>query len=148
MLVVIGVTVYYAFIQERRLIGKIGMAEAERLSSLVFGELYNSMRQGGGRAENKAIFRRLSGIEGIEEIKREPCALIFMDMVMPGLNGLDTYRKVKEISPKTSVVLFTGYYRDAYREIFQGIKEGMIDDFIRKPFFPEEIIETARKYIA
>jgi CheY-like chemotaxis protein len=88
----------------------------------------------------------VSGREAAEDVKKEPCALIFMDMVMPGMNGLDTFRKVKEISPKTNVVLFTGYYKDAYREIFEGIKEGMIDDFIRKPFFPEEIIETARKY--
>jgi hypothetical protein len=43
-------------------------------------------------------------------------------------------------------VLFTGYFKDADRAIFQGVKEGMIDEFIRKPFFTEEIVLTARKY--
>jgi CheY-like chemotaxis protein len=69
-----------------------------------------------------------------------------MDMVMPGMNGLETYRVLKRVSPSTTVVLFTGYFKDAYREIFQGIKEGMIDEIIRKPFFREEIVEAARKY--
>jgi CheY-like chemotaxis protein len=87
-----------------------------------------------------------SGKEAAEEVKKTTCSLIFIDMVMPGMNGLETYRLIKGLSPKTNVVLFTGYYKDAYREIFQGIKEGMIDEFIRKPFFPEEILETARKY--
>jgi CheY-like chemotaxis protein len=87
-----------------------------------------------------------SGKQAAADVKRQPCKLVFMDMVMPGMNGLETYRELKRVSPGTTVVLFTGYYKDAYREIFQGIKEGMIDEIIRKPFFREEIVETARKY--
>jgi HAMP domain-containing protein len=69
MLVGIAVTVCFAFIQQRRLIAEMGMDEAARLNSLVFDELYTSMSHGGGRAENREIVRRLSGIEGIEEIR-------------------------------------------------------------------------------
>jgi len=42
--------------------------------------------------------------------------------------------------------MFTGYFRDAEDVIIQGVKEGMIDEFIRKPYFADEIIRSARRY--
>lgn len=87
-----------------------------------------------------------SGDEAVEALKKEPCSLVFMDMVMPGLNGLETFRKIKALDPNTRVVLFTGYFKDADKSIYQGIREGMIDLYIRKPFFTDEIISAARKY--
>ncbi len=87
-----------------------------------------------------------SGKDALEAVRGSKYELIFMDMVMPGMDGLETFRKIKEVDPKARVVLFTGYFKDADRAIYQGIREGMIDVYIRKPFFAEEIIETARKY--
>lgn len=87
-----------------------------------------------------------SGAEAIGKVKGSEYSLVFMDMVMPGMNGLDTFREIKKLRPGTRVVLFTGYFKDADKAIFQGIKEGMIDVYIRKPFFADEIVNTARKY--
>lgn len=87
-----------------------------------------------------------NGKDAIETVKKSPFDLIFMDMIMPGMNGLDTYREIRKITPQARVVLFTGYFRDAEEVIVQGVKEGMIDEFIRKPYFAEEIIKSARKY--
>ena len=89
-----------------------------------------------------------SGAEAIEAVKKKPYGLVFMDIVMPGINGLDAFRKIKQFrGGDTKVVLFTGFFRDAENIIFEGVKEGMIDDFLRKPFFAEEIVNTARKYV-
>lgn len=87
-----------------------------------------------------------SGKEGLDVLKNTECTLVFMDMIMPGMSGLETYREIKKMRPGTRVVLFTGYFKDADQEIFQGVKEGMIDAYIRKPFFSEEIVSTAAKY--
>lgn len=87
-----------------------------------------------------------SGKEGLDVLKGTDYSLVFMDMIMPGMNGLETFRAIKSISPGTRVVLFTGFFKDADRDIFQGVKEGMIDAYIRKPFFSEEIVSTASKY--
>lgn len=88
----------------------------------------------------------VSGIAALEEVKKGGHALIFMDMMMPGLNGLETYRKIREINPDVKVVLFTGYFREVDKAIYQGVREGMIDVYIRKPFFSEEIVATAKRY--
>lgn len=88
----------------------------------------------------------VSGKDAVEAVRREGYSLVFMDIVMPGMNGLDTFREIKKVKPNAKVILFTGYFRDAEDVILQGIREGMIDEFIRKPYFADEIIKSARKY--
>ncbi|MBI1910872.1 MAG: response regulator [Deltaproteobacteria bacterium] len=88
----------------------------------------------------------VNGKDAVEAVRREGYSLVFMDIVMPGMNGLDTFREIKKVKPNAKVILFTGYFRDAEDVILQGIREGMIDEFIRKPYFADEIIKSARKY--
>ena len=89
-----------------------------------------------------------SGRSAIEAFRQNIYSLVFMDMIMPGMNGLETYRQIKKLNPETKVVLFTGYFKDADKAIYEGVREGMIDVSIRKPFFKEEIVDTAKKYIS
>lgn len=88
----------------------------------------------------------VNGREAVEAVRQKGYSLVFMDIVMPGMNGLETFREIKKVRPGTKVVLFTGYFRDAEDVILQGIKEGMLDEFIRKPYFADEIVRSARKY--
>ncbi|MFQ5441318.1 MAG: response regulator [Thermodesulfobacteriota bacterium] len=88
----------------------------------------------------------VDGNQAVDAFKQHPYGLVFMDIIMPGMNGLDTYREIKKVSPEAKVILFTGYFRDAEDVILQAVKEGMIDEFIRKPYFADEIIRSAKKY--
>ena len=87
-----------------------------------------------------------SGEKAIEAMSLRPYGLVFMDMVMPGMDGLETFRSIKKLNPDARVILFTGYFKDADKSIYEGVREGMIDVYIRKPFFTDEIVQTARKY--
>jgi CheY-like chemotaxis protein len=88
----------------------------------------------------------LNGKDAVKAVRFDEYGLVFMDMVMPGMNGLETFREIRKIRPGTQVVLLTGFFRDAEEVILQGVEEGMIDEFIRKPYFADEIIRTAVKY--
>ncbi|GMR04871.1 MAG: hypothetical protein BMS9Abin23_0788 [Thermodesulfobacteriota bacterium] len=88
------------------------------------------------------------GTAAVDAFKENGYDLVFMDIIMPGMNGLDTYREIKRLKSDAKVILFTGFFRDAEDVIFQAVKEGMIDEFIRKPYFADEIIRSARKYCA
>lgn len=88
----------------------------------------------------------ISGMDAVEAVKKDDYRVVFMDMLMPGMNGLDAFRQIKKIRPGANVIMFTGYFRDAEDVIIQGVKEGMIDEFIRKPYFADEIIRSAKRY--
>ncbi|MBI5235391.1 MAG: PAS domain S-box protein [Deltaproteobacteria bacterium] len=65
----LAVLLVYDYDSERRLVRGMGLAEAERLSDIVFDQLHTSMKLGGGRGENRAIIERLNAVKGIEKIR-------------------------------------------------------------------------------
>ncbi len=69
MSVSIGIILYLAITHEKSLISSIQRDNLRLVNSIIFDELYTSMRYGGGRKENRAIIKRLNSIEGIEEVR-------------------------------------------------------------------------------
>lgn len=49
------------------------------------------------------------GYQAIEKVKKDHFHIIFMDIKMPGINGVETFIKIKEISPKTRVIMMTAF---------------------------------------
>jgi two-component system cell cycle sensor histidine kinase/response regulator CckA len=62
-------------------------------------------------------------------------------MIMPGMGGNETYKKVKEINPRIKVLLCSGYSIDGEAE--QILRLGC-DGFIQKPFRIEELSRVIR----
>ena len=62
------------------------------------------------------------GPEAIEKVKESPFDIIFMDIKMPFMNGVETHREIKKIRPDTIVIMMTAY---AVEELVaQAIEEG------------------------
>ena len=81
------------------------------------------------------------GYQAIELAKETPFALNFMDVKMPGINGVETYREIKKISPGSVVVIMTGF---SIEELVKtALKEGAYA-VIYKPVAMEQIIEIMR----
>ncbi|MCG8615969.1 MAG: response regulator [Desulfobacterales bacterium] len=74
-----------------------------------------------------------SGPEAITILKTETASvdLVILDMVMPGMNGFETYEKIREISPDSRVLVCSGYSKE--EEVMQMIEKGC-DDYLYKPF--------------
>lgn len=85
-----------------------------------------------------------SGIKAIEEVKKQyfNCALV--DLKMPGLDGIQTMHKLREIQEDIQVVIITAYA--TVDSAVQAIKEGAYD-YIPKPFNPDEITLLIKKII-
>ena len=80
------------------------------------------------------------GIEAIEifEREKENIDVVMLDMIMPNLGGVETFRRLKEIDPDIPVFLFSGYSKDeAVQEL---LKEGA-RGFIQKPYRIEDLAE-------
>ncbi|MFA7280921.1 MAG: response regulator [Sterolibacterium sp.] len=83
-----------------------------------------------------AVISAANGEEALSKLKNEHYDLVFTDIKMPGISGLEVAEQVKASQPWLPVVIVTGYGSDAYeaRAAAAGVSE-----FLRKPLSPEMI---------
>ncbi|MEE8168505.1 MAG: response regulator [Candidatus Hydrothermarchaeales archaeon] len=62
------------------------------------------------------------GFEAIEKMKGESFDVVLMDIKMPGINGVETYKEMKKINPEAKVVMMTAYVGDDL--VAEALKEG------------------------
>ena len=78
-----------------------------------------------------------NGYQAIEAVRKSHFDVIFMDIKMPGINGVQTFREIKKIDPKAAVVMMTGYsVEDLVKE---ALEEGAYA-VVYKPFDIDRII--------
>ena len=90
------------------------------------------------------LIRAHNGIEAVQMNEDEHPDMILMDIRMPGMNGLDATRIIKEVSHDTPVVALSAY---AFDENIREAKAAGCDEFMAKPFRVENLIEMVRKYV-
>ena len=64
-----------------------------------------------------------------------------MDLVMPGIGGVEATRQVKKVSPHTQIIVLTSYHEDEY--IFPALRAGALS-YVLKDVGPEELADTVR----
>lgn len=68
------------------------------------------------------IIEASDGVEALQKIDFDPPHLIFMDIGLPGQNGLELTRKIKIKYPDMMVIILTSYDSLEYREAAMGVK--------------------------
>lgn len=68
--------------------------------------------------------------------------VILMDLVMPGIGGVEATRQVKQASPRSQIIILTSYHEDEY--IFPALRAGALS-YVLKDVGPDELAETVRK---
>jgi CheY-like chemotaxis protein len=78
--------------------------------------------------------------EALERLREQEYDVVFTDIKMPGMDGVELTERVKASRPWTPVVIITGYGTPANE---QRAKAAGVSDFMRKPLSPEMIEESA-----
>ncbi len=73
----------------------------------------------------------LSGEEALKALGSEPADLVVADLMMPGMNGFDLLREIREAWPELPVIFLTGH--DDVASAVSAIKEGA-ENYVTKPF--------------
>lgn len=60
------------------------------------------------------ISKAYDGYHAIESMKSKKFSVVIMDIKMPGINGLDTLKILKQINPKISIILITAFADDIF----------------------------------
>lgn len=78
-----------------------------------------------------------SGVEALRKIDASPPDVVLLDVLMPGMSGLEVLKQIKKDHPQVQVILLTG--RGSWDGI-QGIREGAYD-CLMKPIQIEELLQ-------
>ncbi len=70
--------------------------------------------------------------------------IVLLDLIMPGMDGIETTRRVKQISPRTQVVVLTSYHEDVH--IFPALKAGAIS-YILKDMKMEKLVDVLHRAV-
>jgi len=88
-----------------------------------------------------------SGKEGLEAIKNERPDLVLLDLMMPEMDGWEVYQSMKaeETSRQIPVIIVTAKAQSIDRVL--GLHIAKVDDYIAKPFSPQELMNSVAKVL-
>ncbi|MDE6002795.1 MAG: PglZ domain-containing protein [Prevotella sp.] len=85
-----------------------------------------------------------NGTDAIEECRKRTFDLVLLDEMMPGLSGLETLQRIKELTPQVPVVMVT---KSEEEDIMNQAIGQQIADYLIKPVNPNQILLTLKKNI-
>lgn len=78
----------------------------------------------------------MHGEEALAKLKANDYSLILLDLKMPGMDGMQVLRRIREVRPEVRVIVITAY--GTVESAVEAMKLGTVD-FVQKPFASEEI---------
>ena len=85
-----------------------------------------------------------NGLDAIEECRQRSFDLVLLDEMMPGLTGIETLQRIKEIQPTVPIVMVT---KSEEEDIMNQAVGQNISDYLIKPVNPNQILLTLKKFI-
>ena len=94
------------------------------------------------RKEGHRTVSAFTGEEGLQILEREEIDLVLLDLMLPGINGMEVLRQIRRSDPDQVVVMITAF--SSIETAIQAMREGAFH-YIPKPFKNEEVLLTVRK---
>ncbi len=91
------------------------------------------------------VFQAANGLEALESQKRKPADVIFMDIIMPEKEGIETIMEIRRKFPETRVIAMSGVGLDSPYLVMA--KQLGADITLDKPFSTTEIIEKVHQLL-
>lgn len=92
--------------------------------------------------EGYEVIAAYNGEEALEKFRLEPPDLVILDINMPGMNGIEVLRRMKEINPNLPVILSS-----AYQEYKQDFGSWASEEYIVKSANMDELKSAVRKHL-
>lgn len=83
-----------------------------------------------------------SGEEAVQAAAEFAPDVVLMDLVLPGMDGVEATRQVKKVSPRSQIIVLTSYADDEY--IFPAIRAGALS-YVLKDIDPDDLADAIRR---
>ncbi len=85
------------------------------------------------------------GKEGLEKARQDPPDLILLDLMMPDMDGWEVYQQIKADDRTKSIPVIVVTAKAQSIDKVLGLHIAKVDDYIAKPFSPQELMESVEK---
>ncbi|OGO68765.1 MAG: two-component system response regulator [Chloroflexi bacterium RBG_19FT_COMBO_62_14] len=87
------------------------------------------------------------GVEGLEAVRRERPDLVLLDLMMPDMDGWEVYQQIKADSELREIPVIVVTAKAQSIDKVLGLHIAKVDDYISKPFGPQELLESVEKIL-
>lgn len=88
-----------------------------------------------------------SGNEGLAAMRESLPDIVLLDIMMPGMDGWETYKRIKDdVRLKDIPVIILTARNSSFEEVIARERAG-VDDYITKPFTPQELRERIKRVL-
>jgi NarL family two-component system response regulator LiaR len=117
------------------------------LVSILLVDDHEVVRQGvraffQAHAEFEVVGEAKNGAEAVKLAEKFIPTVVLMDLIMPGMDGVEATRQIKNISPRTQIVVLTSYHEDEH--IFPALQAGALS-YILKDVKMDELADAVKK---
>ncbi len=88
------------------------------------------------------VLKAARGDEALVILEKQPVSIVLLDLKMPGIDGMEVLKRIREINETILVIIITGYA--TVETAIEAMKQGAYD-FITKPFEPEPLRIVVRR---
>lgn len=93
------------------------------------------------RGRNVELLTAEDGETGAQLAIDNQVDLVYLDLRMPGIDGIETLRRIRAEKPALTVYIVTAFRRDFFEQLVEARGQGLDFDVLRKPLDREQIIE-------
>src|SRR5512137_2531535 len=127
--------------------GDVGMADPVVRISVMIVDDHEMVRRGAcsyleAQPDISVVAQAGSGEEAVTLTQEFIPDVVLMDLVMPGMDGVETTRRVKNISPRTQIIILTSFHQDEF--IFPALQAGAIS-YLLKDVKAKELVDAIRR---
>lgn len=88
-----------------------------------------------------------SGEEGVDLVRAQPWDLIFLDLVLPGLDGVETYKRMKALRDVLIIVMMSAYFEQMESRLKETLSLEALQACLRKPFSNADILAVVARVL-
>ena len=89
------------------------------------------------------VLTALNGIDALKVAREEKPSLIFLDIMMPGLNGYEVCSQLKNSPETRNIIIIMLTAKGQESDKIKGLEVG-VDEYITKPFSPQDLLDRTR----
>ncbi len=120
--------------KEKKKAMRILVVDDEPVTREIFGEILSE--------EGYSVVKARDGEEAIEKMQKEHFHIVFLDIRLPDINGVEIYRMMKKLAPQTVTIMMTAY---SVENLIKEALELGAYTCIHKPFDINEILDLIKK---